>query len=157
MKRALIAVLAFFVVGSGLGQSPAKIRITTWNLEWFPNGSPQDAAPEKQAQRIEAAADVLKNLDSTFGFIAENALSSIPTRHHVVKRPAIFDPDRSCHRSLFKSMQQACQDLMTDPYSITPRACQDLLTGPYLISDLTSILYSILIPFIPYPLFPCPV
>jgi hypothetical protein len=54
-------------------------------------------------------------------------------------------------------MQQACQDLMTDPYSITPRACQDLLTGPYLISDLTSILYSILIPFIPYPLFPCPV
>jgi hypothetical protein len=35
MKRALIAVLAFFVVASALGQSPAKIRITTWNLEWF--------------------------------------------------------------------------------------------------------------------------
>jgi hypothetical protein len=63
MKRALIAVLAFFVVGSALGQSPAKIRITTWNLEWFPNGSPHDATPEIQAQRIEAAADVLKKLD----------------------------------------------------------------------------------------------
>jgi hypothetical protein len=63
MKRALIAVLAFFVVGSVLGQSPTKIRITTWNLEWFPNGSPHDATPEKQAQRIEAAADVLKKLD----------------------------------------------------------------------------------------------
>src|SRR6266480_4371201 len=65
MKRALIAVLAFFVVGSALGQSPepAKIRITTWNLEWFPNGSPHETAPEKQAQRIEAAADVLKKLD----------------------------------------------------------------------------------------------
>jgi endonuclease/exonuclease/phosphatase family metal-dependent hydrolase len=63
MNRALIVVFAFFVVGSALGQSPAKIRITTWNLEWFPNGSPHEATPEKQAQRIEAAADVLKKLD----------------------------------------------------------------------------------------------
>jgi hypothetical protein len=63
MKRALIAVLALFVVGSTLGQSPAKIRITTWNLEWFPNGSPHDAPPEKQAQRIQSAADVLRKLD----------------------------------------------------------------------------------------------
>jgi hypothetical protein len=41
MKRALIAVLALIVVGAALGQSPepAKIRITTWNLEWFPYGS----------------------------------------------------------------------------------------------------------------------
>jgi hypothetical protein len=58
MKRALIAVLTFVVVGSTLGQSPepAKIRITTWNLEWFPNGSSHETTPEKQAQRIEAAA-----------------------------------------------------------------------------------------------------
>jgi endonuclease/exonuclease/phosphatase family metal-dependent hydrolase len=65
MKRALIALLAFVVVGSALGQStePTKIRITTWNLEWFPNGSSHDAPPEKQAQRIEAAADVLRKLD----------------------------------------------------------------------------------------------
>jgi hypothetical protein len=46
MKRALIALLAFFVAGSALGQAPAKIRITTWNLEWFPNGSPHDSTPE---------------------------------------------------------------------------------------------------------------
>jgi hypothetical protein len=65
MKRALLAVLAFFVVGSTLGQSPepAKVRITTWNLEWFPNGSAREATPEKQAQRIQAAADVLKKLN----------------------------------------------------------------------------------------------
>jgi hypothetical protein len=63
MKRAFIAVLAFVIVGSALGQSPAKIRITTWNLEWFPNGSPRETTPEIQAQRIEAAADVLKKLD----------------------------------------------------------------------------------------------
>jgi len=61
MKRVFFAVLAFFIVGSALGQSPAKVRITTWNLEWFPNGSPHDAPPEKQAGRIDAAEDVLKN------------------------------------------------------------------------------------------------
>jgi hypothetical protein len=63
MKGALIAVLAYFVVGSVLGQPPGKLRITTWNLEWFPNGSSHDATPEKQTQRVEAAADVLKKLD----------------------------------------------------------------------------------------------
>ena len=65
MKRALVALLAFFIVGSAFGQSTesAKIRITTWNLEWFPNGSPHETTPEIQAQRIEAAADVLKKLD----------------------------------------------------------------------------------------------
>jgi endonuclease/exonuclease/phosphatase family metal-dependent hydrolase len=63
MKRALLALVAFFVVGSALGQSPVNVRITTWNLEWFPNGSAREATPEKQAQRIQAAADVLKKLD----------------------------------------------------------------------------------------------
>ena len=63
MKRALLALLAFFVVGSALGQSPAKVRITTWNLEWFPNGSPHETTPKMQTLRIEAAADVLKKLD----------------------------------------------------------------------------------------------
>jgi endonuclease/exonuclease/phosphatase family metal-dependent hydrolase len=64
VKRALFALVVAFVVGSALGQSPgpAAIRITTWNLEWFPNGSPHDAPPEKQTQRIEAAADVLRKL-----------------------------------------------------------------------------------------------
>ena len=65
MKHSLFFLLAFFVAGSAFGESPesAKIRITTWNLEWFPNGSPHDATAEKQAQRIDAAADVLKKLD----------------------------------------------------------------------------------------------
>jgi len=63
MKRLLAGLLAFFVVGSALGQSPREVRITTWNLEWFPNGSAREAPPEKQAQRIQAAADVLKELN----------------------------------------------------------------------------------------------
>jgi hypothetical protein len=64
-NRALLALLASFVVALALGESPqpAKVRITTWNLEWFPNGSAHDATPEVQAQRIAAAADVLRPID----------------------------------------------------------------------------------------------
>jgi hypothetical protein len=65
VNRILLALVAFLVVGSALGQSsePNKFRVTTWNLEWFPNGSAREAPPEKQAQRIQAAADVLKKLN----------------------------------------------------------------------------------------------
>ena len=65
MNRVFLALVAFLAVGSALGQSaePAKVRITTWNLEWFPNGSAREATPEKQTQRIQAAADVLKELN----------------------------------------------------------------------------------------------
>src|SRR5258708_3485738 len=64
-NRALLVLLASSVVGSALGESPepTKVRITTWNLEWFPNGSPHDATPEVQAQRIAAAADVLRPIN----------------------------------------------------------------------------------------------
>ena len=65
MNRTSLALLASFVVGSVLSEStePPRIRITTWNLEWFPNGSAHDATPEVQAQRIAAAADVLRPIN----------------------------------------------------------------------------------------------
>jgi hypothetical protein len=51
VKRAFFALLASFVIALAFGESPepAKVRVTTWNLEWFPNGSAHDAAPEVQA------------------------------------------------------------------------------------------------------------
>jgi endonuclease/exonuclease/phosphatase family metal-dependent hydrolase len=63
--RALVTALAFLAVLCTPGKSsePATVRITTWNLEWFPNGSAHDATPEAQGQRIAAAADVLRPLD----------------------------------------------------------------------------------------------
>jgi hypothetical protein len=69
MKRTLFALLVVFVIGSALGQSPesAKIRITTWNLERFPNGSPHNAPPEKQAQRIGYLPEFLPNDDPFTG------------------------------------------------------------------------------------------
>lgn len=65
MKRASLVSLASFVVALALGESPepAKVRVTTWNLEWFPNGSAHDATPEVQTQRIASAADVLRPIN----------------------------------------------------------------------------------------------
>ena len=59
VNRVLVPLLTSFVVASALSESReiAKARITTWNLQWFPNGSAHDTPLEIQAQRIEAAAD----------------------------------------------------------------------------------------------------
>jgi len=72
-NRALFTLLASLAVGCVAGDSPepARIRITTWNLEWFPNGSAHDAAAEVQAQRIAVAADVLRPIDADIILLQE--------------------------------------------------------------------------------------
>src|SRR4051794_40902328 len=39
------------------------IRVTTWNLEWFPSGKSTKAAPEVEAQRIAEAAAIIEVLN----------------------------------------------------------------------------------------------
>ena len=106
MNRALLALVAFFVVGSALGQSPerAKIRITTWNLEWFPNGSAHDATPEVKAQRIAAAADVLRPINPDIILLQEvrdyDACARLgeaiaPGTYHVIICSAFKEPFQS--------------------------------------------------------------
>jgi endonuclease/exonuclease/phosphatase family metal-dependent hydrolase len=65
VQHASLALLVSLVVACAPRESsePTKIRITTWNLEWFPNGSAHDATPEVQAKRIAAAADVLRPIN----------------------------------------------------------------------------------------------
>ena len=41
----------------------APVRVTTWNLEWFPNGTPKELPPAEQDKRIAAAANVLRPLN----------------------------------------------------------------------------------------------
>ena len=53
----VVAMLASHLVTGG---THATVRCTTWNLEWFPNGSSHDASPEEQNRRITDAANVLK-------------------------------------------------------------------------------------------------
>ena len=72
-NRAVLALLASFVVALAFGESPepTKVRITTWNLEWFPNGSAHDATPELQTQRIAAAADVFRPINPDIVLLQE--------------------------------------------------------------------------------------
>src|SRR5258707_12348424 len=55
---------AAFLALSITGYSGAQtVRCTTWNLEWFPNGSAHEASAEQQNQRIKEAADVLRPIN----------------------------------------------------------------------------------------------
>jgi endonuclease/exonuclease/phosphatase family metal-dependent hydrolase len=59
--RYLSVFAAVLVLGATYGRA-ATFRCTTWNLEWFPNGSSHDASPDEQNHRITDAASVLKAL-----------------------------------------------------------------------------------------------
>jgi endonuclease/exonuclease/phosphatase family metal-dependent hydrolase len=106
VNRVLVALLASFVVASALSQSaePTSIRITTWNLEWFPNGSAHDATPEVQAQRIAATADVLRPINPDiillqevrdYGACARLGEAIAPGMYHVAICSAFKEPFQS--------------------------------------------------------------
>jgi hypothetical protein len=74
------------------------------NLEWFPNGSAHDATPEVQAQRIAAAADVLRPIDPDIILLQEvrdyDACSRLgeaiaPGMYHVAICSAFKEPFQS--------------------------------------------------------------
>jgi len=73
VNRASAALLAVLIAVPAFSKSPeaANVRITTWNLEWFPNGSAHEATPEVQARRISAAADVLRSINSDIILLQE--------------------------------------------------------------------------------------
>jgi endonuclease/exonuclease/phosphatase family metal-dependent hydrolase len=60
--RITAAVAVLCNCATAFAESP-KVRVTTWNLEWFPNGSPKELPVDAQNARIAAAAAVLKPLD----------------------------------------------------------------------------------------------
>ena len=61
----ILRLIALFLGALALLQSvqAAHVRVTTWNLDWFPDGSPKGAPVEKQERRIREAADVLRELN----------------------------------------------------------------------------------------------
>jgi endonuclease/exonuclease/phosphatase family metal-dependent hydrolase len=56
-------LLVSLVLVSVSAQASEHIKVTTWNLEWFPNGSPKQLPVEEQQKRIDAAAEVLKRIN----------------------------------------------------------------------------------------------
>jgi endonuclease/exonuclease/phosphatase family metal-dependent hydrolase len=62
-RRFTVAAFAFFVLLTTGYSGTQTVRCTTWNLEWFPNGSAKERPAAQQAQRIKEAADVLRPID----------------------------------------------------------------------------------------------
>ncbi len=59
--RRLICHLVLLLCGAAQTQAEG-LRVTTWNLNWFPSGSPDLAIPAVEAQRISEVASVLRGL-----------------------------------------------------------------------------------------------
>jgi endonuclease/exonuclease/phosphatase family metal-dependent hydrolase len=47
------------------------VKCTTWNLEWFPNGSAKETPTAQQDQRIKEAADVLRTINPDIVLLQE--------------------------------------------------------------------------------------
>ena len=63
MRRARTLIAALLVLSISGHSSAQTVRCTTWNLEWFPNGSAKEMPAAQQEQRIKQAADVLRPID----------------------------------------------------------------------------------------------
>ena len=76
--RLLRAGNSFWIVLAGLWATCAygsgaevPVRVTTWNLQWFPNGSPREASAEEQSSRINEAANILRPLNPDIVLLQE--------------------------------------------------------------------------------------
>src|SRR5262245_45525168 len=97
----VVGMLASHLVTGG---THTTVRCTTWNLEWFPNGSAHDASPGEQNRRISDAASVLKPLHPDILLLQEvrdyDACSRLgdaiePSAYHVEICSAFNEPFRS--------------------------------------------------------------
>ena len=66
-----MGVVAFFVLLISGYSGAQTVRCTTWNLEWFPNGSAHEASTQQQNQRIKEAADVLRPINPDIVLLQE--------------------------------------------------------------------------------------
>jgi endonuclease/exonuclease/phosphatase family metal-dependent hydrolase len=62
-RKLTVAIAAFLVLWISGYSGAQTLKCTTWNLEWFPNGSAHEASAAQQDQRIKEAADVLRPIN----------------------------------------------------------------------------------------------
>ncbi|PYI91551.1 MAG: hypothetical protein DME97_13045 [Verrucomicrobia bacterium] len=62
-QRTIFSLVAVLLASVAPTLPAATVRVTTWNLEWFPNGSPKELPASEQDKRIAAAANVLRPLN----------------------------------------------------------------------------------------------
>ena len=68
--RALILLLLLFLC-FGSDARAERIRLTTWNLKWFPSGASEPDTPEREAQRISEVGKVLNDLNPEIIFLQD--------------------------------------------------------------------------------------
>ena len=66
--RTFTAAFFFSITGYSGAQT---VRCTTWNLQWFPNGSANETSTAQQEQRIKEAADVLRPINPDIVLLQE--------------------------------------------------------------------------------------
>jgi endonuclease/exonuclease/phosphatase family metal-dependent hydrolase len=98
---ALAAVLFFGSQGIAIAET---IRVTTWNLQWFPSGVPDVILPEVEARRIQEAAQTIAVLNpdvlllqevrdwESCQKLAEAIKASAGLEYHVTVCSAFKDP-----------------------------------------------------------------
>jgi endonuclease/exonuclease/phosphatase family metal-dependent hydrolase len=70
LQRTIVGIcIAMLAAASPVLAVP--VRVTTWNLEWFPNGTPKEKPAAEQDRRIAAAADVLRPLNPDIVLLQE--------------------------------------------------------------------------------------
>ena len=62
MTHARTFAAAFLALAISGYSGAQTVRCTTWNLEWFPSGSANEASIEQQNQRIKEEAETGKNI-----------------------------------------------------------------------------------------------
>jgi endonuclease/exonuclease/phosphatase family metal-dependent hydrolase len=70
-RRITIGAVAFFSLLLARDSGAQTVRCTSWNLEWFPNGSAKEAPAPQQDQRIKEAADVLRPINPDIVLLQE--------------------------------------------------------------------------------------
>src|SRR6187551_2828692 len=90
MRRArtfIGALLALSISGYSGAQT---VRCTTWNLEWFPNGSAKETPAAQQERRIKQAADVLRPINPDIVLLQEVRDYDVCTRLGEAIAPGVY-------------------------------------------------------------------
>jgi endonuclease/exonuclease/phosphatase family metal-dependent hydrolase len=70
-RKFTVAAVGFLVLLITGYSGAQTVRCTTWNLQWFPNGSAHEVSGAQQDQRIKEAADVLRPINPDIVLLQE--------------------------------------------------------------------------------------
>jgi hypothetical protein len=91
-RRFTVAAVTFFVLLITEYSGAQTVRCTTWNLQWFPNGSANEASAAQQEQRIKEAADVLRPINPDIVLLQEVRDYDVCARLGEAIAPRIYHP-----------------------------------------------------------------